>query len=189
MALVLCITNIFLWHVFSSCFAEFTAVAFQHPPATLPSSSQFIPSAKIHFYNVCIIPSLPPSPATASICTNWKAVSGLGDRQIFKASYQLCRKGRWDMKTCFPSKKNGVCSAKENVLSKKIKLFSREWLLYSPTHAPRVSHMSKEGGGGKVEDLPVRQRHTSGPSPGGIQACQRGEQPGLLQKKKHTSAV
>lgn len=59
---------------------------------------------------------------------------------------------------------------------------------FAAQHPSSVSHIEKEGRE-KVEALPVRQRHTSGPSPEGIRAYQRGEQPVLLQKKKHTSAV
>lgn len=59
---------------------------------------------------------------------------------------------------------------------------------FAAQHTSRVSHIKKEGGE-KAEVLPVRQRHISGPSPEGIRARQREEQPGLLQKKKHTSAV
>lgn len=92
------------------------------------------------------------------------------------------------MKTCFPIKKNRVCSANKNVPSKKIKLFSRQWLALLHSTTSRVSYREKQEGK-KVEALPVRQRRTSGPSPEGTRACQRGEQPGLLQKKKHTSAV
>lgn len=59
---------------------------------------------------------------------------------------------------------------------------------FTTQNTSRVSCIEKEGIE-NVEALPVRQRHTSGPSPEGIRACQRGEQPGLLQKKKHSSAV
>lgn len=92
------------------------------------------------------------------------------------------------MKTCFPIRMNGVCSANKNVLSKKIKLFSRQLLALLHNTTSRVSHKEKSEGK-KIEALPVRQRHTSGPSPEGTRACQRGEQPGLLQKKKQSTAV
>lgn len=94
MFLLLHITKIFLWHLFSSCSVEFTAQAFH---LTAPcSSSQCIwtsSSAEVHFYKVCIIPSAPPSPATAPVCTNCKAqvfpVTGRFSRPIISCAKAL----------------------------------------------------------------------------------------------------
>lgn len=83
----------------------------------------------------------------------------------------------------FSNWKNRARPTNRNVLSRKMKLFSRQWLaLLRNTHQGTLTQKSK--GEEKVETLPVRQRHISGPSPEGIQACQRGEQPGLLQKER-----
>lgn len=118
-----------------------------------------------------------------STCIEWQA-----DFQgQLSAMPRHCRNqrewGKWGKKTCFPITKKGACST---VISRKTRLFSRQRLaLPSNTYQGSLSQESK--GEEKVEALPVRQRHISGPSPAGIWACQRGEQPGLLQKEKNTN--
>lgn len=132
MFLLLHIANIFLWHLFSSCSVEFTALAF-HLTAPTAAHNVFGHFLLLRFIFTMFALSPRPLPAQPLLqcaqtakhkCFEWQA----GFQGQLSAVPRHCRKGRWGMKTCFPIKMNGVCSANKNVPSKKIKLFSRQLL-------------------------------------------------------------
>lgn len=115
------------------CWIYCSGISPPHPHSSSRCIRTF-PSAKIHFYNVCIIPLPPPTPITASICTNWKGVKCIkwqaGFRGQLSAVPGTAERGGGAWRPVFLSKRTRVCSATKNVLSKKIKLLRRRRLAW-----------------------------------------------------------
>lgn len=107
-------------------------------------------SAKICFYDVCVTPSLPSSPAHGFSLHKLKRRTCVEWQEDFQGQLSAvprhCRNHQGEVwnNDMFSNWKNRARPTNRNVLSRKMKLFSRQWLaLLRNTHQGTLTQKSK----------------------------------------------